>query len=97
MGSWLWWPDRLDLPVRAIVGLTGISYLLLLATTRVAATLTSWEAGYRGLRLPLPVVLRGLDYHAAHYLPVGLIGAGTVVGYHLLDRFNKVSVQSGPT
>ncbi|HEX4796635.1 MAG TPA: hypothetical protein VH370_22780 [Humisphaera sp.] len=96
MGSLPWWADKLDLPVPAILALTGVSYLLLLVTTRFAATLTTWEAGYRGLRLPLPVVLRGLDYHAAHYLPVGLIGAGTVVGYHLLDRFNTVSAQSGP-
>jgi len=96
MGSLPWWADKLDLPVPAILTLTGISYVLLLVTTRLAASLTTWEAGYRGYRLPLPVVLRGLDYHAAHYLPVGLLGAGTVVAYHLLDTSSKVSGQSGP-
>ncbi|HEV2688714.1 MAG TPA: hypothetical protein VGV35_09175 [Bryobacteraceae bacterium] len=84
MGNLPVWADNLDLPIPAILALTGLSYVFLLLTTRVAAMLTSWEAGYRGLRLPLPVVLRGLDYHAAHYLPVALIGAGTVVGYNIL-------------
>ena len=60
------------------------AFIVLLLSTRVAARLTSLEAGYRGLRLPLNVVLRGLDYHAAHYLPVALLTAGTVVAYRLL-------------
>src|SRR5689334_13721306 len=51
-----------DHPLPAVLVLWGITGLLLLITTRVAARLTSWEAAYRGLRLPTPVVLRGLDY-----------------------------------
>jgi len=39
------------------------------------------EASYRGYRLPLPIVLRGMYYHSAHLLPVGLVAAGTVLGY----------------
>lgn len=61
-----------------------VTYLLLLMLVQIAARLTSWEASYRGLRLPLGVVLRGLDYHAAHYLPVGLLAAATVLAYRLL-------------
>jgi hypothetical protein len=55
------------------VSLTGITYL--------AARLTTWEATFRGLRLPLAVVLRAMDYHAAHYLPVAMVAAATVLGY----------------
>ena len=53
-------------------------------TTRLAARLTHWEATYRGLRLPLSVVRRGLDYHTVHYIPVALVAAVTVVGYQVL-------------
>jgi hypothetical protein len=58
--------------------MTGIEMMLLLAatyvflwgTTGIAARLTTWEARYRGIRLSKPMVRRGLNYHAAHYLPV---------------------------
>jgi hypothetical protein len=49
------------------------TYLLLAFTTSIAASLTTWEARYRGIRLPKAVVLRAMYYHAAHYLPVALI------------------------
>src|SRR5205814_1383402 len=58
-----------------------IAYIMLWGTTEIAARLTHWEATYRGLRLPLPVVRRGLYYHAAHYLPVGLVALATIVAY----------------
>src|SRR5207248_8232837 len=69
-------------PVWLVLAL--FTYAFMFITTRIAARLTAWEATYRGLRLPLPVVLRGLDYHAAHYLPVALMTAATVVGYRVL-------------
>ncbi len=59
------------------------TFFLLAVLSRVAAWLTNLEATYRGLRLPTAVVVRALDYHASHYLPVGLIAATTVVGYRL--------------
>jgi hypothetical protein len=68
-----------------------ISYFSLWATTWMAVRLTTWEAAYRGYRLPLPVVMRGMYYHAAHYLPVGLAAAATVVGYVSLLRFRVVN------
>ena len=46
--------------------------------------LTAWEANYRGIRLPLPVVTRGMYYHAAHYLPVALCAAATVLSFAVL-------------
>jgi hypothetical protein len=67
--AWPWWT--------AIV-LALLAYLFLILTIGMAARLTAWEAAYRGIRLPLGVVRRGLDYHAAHYLPVAMIAAGTV-------------------
>jgi len=53
-------------------------------TTRVAAQLTTWEATYRGYRLPYPIVLRGMYYHAAHYLPVAIAAFIVVAGYQVL-------------
>jgi hypothetical protein len=73
------------------------AFLFLLVLTRIAARLTSWEAGYRGLRLPLPVVMRGLHYHAAHYLPVSLAAALTVLGYQFLLAKNWASGDTGIT
>jgi hypothetical protein len=63
------------------------TYAFLWGTTRFAARLTAWEAAYRGIRLPLPVVLRGLYYHAAHLLPVALLAFVTVAGNSLLLRY----------
>ena len=76
------WVDRLSLPA-FVIG----AFVFLAGITRLAAALTSYEAAYRGIRLPLPVVRRGLDYHAAHYLPVALVTAVTIVGYHLYSTF----------
>jgi hypothetical protein len=71
--SRLWW-----------IAIMIATYLILWGTTSLAARLTTWEAAYRGYRLPLPVVLRGLYYHAAHFLPVGILAAVTVVGYQMI-------------
>jgi hypothetical protein len=70
--------QRWEIP---LVILSAMTYVALVATTALAARLTHWEATYRGLRLPLPVVKRGLYYHAAHYLPVALGAAATVVAF----------------
>jgi hypothetical protein len=79
-GPWVFW-----------VVMTPITYLFLWGTTRLAGRLTAWEAAYRGLRLPLPVVLRGLYYHSAHYLPVGLMGFATVAAYYEAVRWRWLS------
>lgn len=63
-----------------------LTYCFLWGTTVLAARLSAWEAAYRGIRLPLPVVLRGMYYHAAHFLPVALLGFVTVAGHYLLLR-----------
>jgi hypothetical protein len=67
-----------------VIGLTLPAYLALDLTTRVAGKLTTWEATYRGLRLPYPIVLRGMYYHAAHYFPVGLAALILIEGFQLL-------------
>ena len=61
----------LALPVYAFITLTNL----------LAARLTHWEASYRGLRLSLPVVRRGLYYHSIHYVPVAAVAALTVLVY----------------
>src|SRR5579859_4790540 len=63
------------------------AFAFLWATIRIAAWLTSLEANYRGYRMPLKVVQRGLDYHAAHYLPVALVAAMSVLSYRVLAMY----------
>ncbi|HLL90226.1 MAG TPA: hypothetical protein VK324_13075 [Tepidisphaeraceae bacterium] len=71
-------------PVGAVL-LAAVTYAALSVTTRVAARLTHYEATrYHGLRLPLAVVLRGMHYHAAHYLPVAVVALVTVCAYRYL-------------
>ena len=60
------------------------TFVVLLGLTHIASRLTTWEATYRGLRLPRVAVKRGMHFHAAHYLPVALVAALTVIGYDLL-------------
>jgi len=90
---WMWrmtplgvWPSRdLGVGMLALVPVMSVAvYLFIYWTTRLAARLTNWEATYWGLRLPLGVVLRGLDYHTVHYLPVAVVAAGTVIGYQVM-------------
>jgi hypothetical protein len=66
-------------------------------TTHIAARLTAWEAAYRGLRLPLPVVLRGMYFHSAHYLPVAMITLATIGGYQLAIHWNILDAYSATT
>lgn len=73
------------------------AYAFLRITIRLAAGLTSWEAAYRGYRLPLPVVRRGLHYHSAHYLPVGLAAVSTVLGYQFLLARYELGFHSATT
>jgi hypothetical protein len=79
-----------------LVGFTLLSYAALAGLTLIAARLTVWEAAYRGYRLPLPVVLHGLHYHFAHYLPVALLVIGTVYGYQVGVRHGLFPFTSGP-
>jgi len=69
---------------RLIVPFSLAALIVIAGTTELAARLTSWEAAYRGLRLPLNVVRRGLYYHAAHYLPVALLALLIVFGYRFI-------------
>jgi len=82
------------LQVIVFVLLAGIVYGALLGLTRFAARLTNWEATYRGLRLPIGVVLRGMYYHAAHYLPVSIFAMLTVVGYRALYEFHILTLDT---
>jgi hypothetical protein len=74
------------------LALGAIVYGSLLGLTKFAAMLTNWEATYRGLRLPMNVVLRGMYYHAAHYLPVAIISLITVVGFRALYESHLIGL-----
>ncbi len=87
-------------PSRLVILAFGITtcpiiYVALDWITRLAAKLTAWEAAYRGIRLPYKAVLRALHYHAAHYLPVAIIGMLTVVVYQWLLTHTRLSYESG--
>lgn len=69
---------------------TLVTFFALKLLTRLAARLTAWEAAYRGLRLNYQMVLRGMHYHAAHYLPVALVAAITVFGFQYLIRQGRL-------
>ena len=80
----------------ALVPLILASIVVLRLTTRLAVRATQWEASYRGLRLPQPVVQRAMHYHAAHYIPVAVVATLTVAGYHLLVAVDVLSEMQGP-
>jgi hypothetical protein len=84
-------PPLLGGPWFVLAAAAPLTWLFLWVTTRLAARLTAWEAAYRGIRLPLPVVLRSLYFHAAHYQPVALIAFLTVAGNWLLIRWKLMS------
>ncbi len=67
-------------PFSGIILFSAAVLLSVEGITLIAARLSAWEATYRSMRLPLNVVSRGMDYHAAHYLPVALITSATMVG-----------------
>ena len=69
------------LPVYAMPIFWIGAYLLIRFTVDVAARLTAWEAAYRGFRLPQPVVLRALAYHAVHLLPSSALALAFVSAY----------------
>jgi hypothetical protein len=75
------------IPWWGAIVLSAAAFAFLWATIRIASWLTNWEATYRGYRLPLNVVQRGLDYHAAHYFPVALVAVLSVLTYRLLAMY----------
>jgi hypothetical protein len=81
----------------AALPLTFIVYLFLAITTRLAARLTTFEATLRGIRLPVSVVRRGLDYHAAHTLPVALLAFVTILGYRVALGYSSALMNWGTT
>jgi hypothetical protein len=78
-----------------LLALIVLSFISLWGITRLASRLTVWEARYRGIRLPRGAVLRGLYYHAAHYLPVGLLALLTTAGYFALSRRGVLGPETG--
>ncbi len=71
-----------------------LTFVTLAGVTLIAARLTHWEATYRGLRMPLPVVRRALRYHAAHYLPVAIVTCLVVLGFHELVQRRYIDAAS---
>ena len=96
--AWFVWGDpRNPLHPVAWVLFAIPTYGFIVLMNLLAARLTHWEASYRGLRLTLPVVRRGLYYHAIHYLPVAAVAAATVVGYGYMVRRGAVDPTGATT
>lgn len=74
-----------------------VIYGIIWGTTALAARLTAWEAAYRGIRLPLPVVLRGMYYHSAHYLPVAIVALAVIGGNWILFRHGRITTSTAST
>jgi hypothetical protein len=72
----------------------GLVYLFLIGATSLAGWLSSLEARYWGMRLPHPIVRRGLQFHAACYLPVALLAVCITWGYRALLSAGAVSYAS---
>lgn len=90
-GTWFVFGDpRTPLNPMTWVFIGAPAYVFITLLNLLASRLTHWEASYRGLRLTLPAVRRGLYYHAIHYVPVAAVAAATVVGYGYLVRRDVV-------
>ncbi|CAN5412696.1 hypothetical protein BH09PLA1_BH09PLA1_27820 [soil metagenome] len=91
--------NRMPLFVKPVILVAMIvaTFYATLGVTRLAAKLTNWEATYRGLRMPLVPVMRGMYYHAAHYLPVGFVALATILGYTQLYDFGFLPASSATT
>jgi hypothetical protein len=107
LAAWIHWHVYLRVILRAprepmwmdllvLVGLLVGTYVLTVGILRLATALTVWEAGYRGYRLPGPVVLRALYYHAAHSLPVGVVVLLTVAGHDYFQSIGYFQMTSLP-
>jgi uncharacterized membrane protein len=76
----------------AIYGLSAVAAtgIFLALVTWAAASLTKIEGTYRGYRVPLDVVRRAMNYHAAQLLPVALITFLTVLGFRLAVQYGYI-------
>jgi hypothetical protein len=84
----------LNIPLAAVMLLilscAALAYALLQTVSALAAWLSAIEARYWGMRLPHAIVKRGLQFHAACYLPVSLVACAIIWGHLLLLRNGAV-------
>ena len=87
---------QLNLPWLVVACLVAplVIYACLAGVTALAAWLSSLEARYWGMRLPHRIVRRGLQFHAASYLPVALLAVCITWGYRALLGANVVTYAS---
>jgi len=94
IGHLMWLSDRYtrDTDAWDVGRVALIWFLLTLAILGIlyglnvlATWLSALEARYWGMRLPYPVVRRGLLYHSAHYIPVSAMSVGIVWTYRVLS------------
>lgn len=77
-------------PLLSVLSMVSL-FVVIQALSVVVAGLTAWEAAYRGLRLPKPVVTRALHFHAVHLVPPALVGMLTVLAYAWLARHDPMT------
>lgn len=95
LAAWIHWNNEamihilmppMWLDAALFLALPLLAFIILSGTIGLAARLTTWEARYRGFRLPFNVVLRALYYHSSHLLPVALAAFLTCAVYNYLLR-----------
>ncbi|QOV89936.1 hypothetical protein [Humisphaera borealis] len=77
---------QLEVPGLPFAIAAVLTFLAIELISLAVVYLTAWEAGYRGLRLPRPIVARAIDYHAVHLVPPAILGTVTVLAYDWLNR-----------
>jgi hypothetical protein len=104
-GHFLWIVETMGLRRRSWNGEAFFLAILpviagcLVGLTALATWLSAVEAKYWGMRLPYDVVKRGLTFHRAAYIPVGLLASAIVwVHYFVLEyAFDRIDVPRADT
>lgn len=68
----------------ATLVLVALSILLLHQVTRLAIWMTEKESKWWGMRLPRTMLVRAMNFHAANYLPVGVLAVAITCGFRVL-------------
>lgn len=83
--------DFLVLGVATFV-LAVVSIVLLYQVTKLAIWMTEKESKWWGMRLPRAMLVRAMNFHAANYLPVGLVAVVITVGFRILLELRLITL-----
>jgi hypothetical protein len=104
-GHFLWIVETIGLPRRSwngelfFMAILPVIVACLVGLTALATWLSALEAKYWGMRLPYGVVKRGLTFHRAAYIPVGLLANVIVWGHYCVLEyyFDQIDIPRADT